>query len=138
MGDKEFIFEKTIYLGNTNLFGNVYFARYFDWQGEARESFFNKLFPESKSLFKSGIKFVTIEASVKFVKETFAFDEIIIKVHAENLKFTTLDLIFTYLNKKTGELIARGRQKLGFVDSNNKVIPIPEQLKIAWKEFIEK
>ena len=81
---------------------------------------------------------MTIEALVKFVKETFAFDEIIIKVHVENLKFTTLDLIFTYLNKKTGELMARGKQKLGFVDSNNKVIPIPEQLKIAWKEFIEK
>lgn len=136
MSEKEFVFEKTVYLGNTNMFGNVYFSRYFDWQGEAREAFFNKTVPESLSIFKSGIKFVTIEASIKYNRETTVFDEILIKVRAENFKITTLDLIFTYINKKTGELIATGKQKIGFVDSNNKVIPIPEQLKQAWSKFI--
>ncbi len=137
MAEKEFIFEKTIYLGSTNLFGNVYFARYFDWQGEAREAFFYKTVPDSLALFKSGIKFVTIEAHIKYVKETTAFDNIIIKVKAENFKITTLDLVFTYLDKNTGSLIALGKQKIGFVDSNNKVIPIPEKLRSSWSKFIE-
>jgi acyl-CoA thioesterase FadM len=138
MSEKEFIFEKVVYLGDTNMFGNVYFARYFDWQGEAREAFFNKTVPDSLIIFKSGIKFVTIEASIKYNKEAIVFNEILIKVKAENFKITTLDLVFTYLDKKTGELIAIGRQKIGFVDSNNKVIPIPDQLKNAWRKFIEK
>lgn len=138
MAEKEFTFEKTIYLGNTNMFGNVYFARYFDWQGEAREAFFFETVPESLAIFKSGIKFVTIEAYIKYNKETTVFDEVLIKVKAENFKITTFDLIFTYLNKKTGELVATGKQKLGFVDSNNKVIPIPEQLKNAWTKFLER
>lgn len=137
MSGKEFIFEKTVYLGNTNMFGNVYFARYFDWQGEAREAFFQKTVPESLDLFKSGIKFVTIEAFIKYNKETLVFDEVLIKVSAGNFKTTTLDLVFTYLNKKTGELIATGKQKIGFVGPNNKVIPIPEQLKSAWNKFLE-
>jgi len=137
MSEKDFVFEKTVYLGNTNMFGNVYFARYFDWQGEAREALFNKTVPESLSLFKSGIKFVTIEASIKYNKETTIFDEILIKVRAENFKTTTLDLIFKYINKKSGDVVAMGKQKLGFVDSNNKIIPIPEQLKQAWSKFIE-
>lgn len=136
MPEKEFIFEKTVYLGNTNMFGNVYFAKYFDWQGEAREAFFYKTIPDSLSIFRSGIKFVTIEAFVKYNKESLVFDDIVIKVRAENFKTTTLDLIFTYLNKKTGDLIAKGRQKIGFVDQNNKVIPIPKQIKDAWNKFI--
>jgi acyl-CoA thioesterase FadM len=136
MAEKEFVFEKTIYLGNTNMFGNVYFARYFDWQGEAREAFFHKTVPDSLAFFKSGIKFVTIEASIKYNKETTVFDEVIIKVRAENFKITTLDLIFTYIDKKTGGLIAMGKQKIGFVDANNKVIPIPDKLKASWSKFI--
>jgi enediyne core biosynthesis thioesterase len=137
MENKEFSFEKTVYLGNTNMFGNVYFARYFDWQGEAREAFFQKTVPNSLEIFKSGIKFVTIEAAIKYHRETRVFDEVVIKVRAENFKITTLDLVFTYVNKKTGELVAVGKQKLGFVDPQNKVIPIPEQLKKSWEKFLE-
>ncbi len=137
MNSKDFIFEKTIYLGNTNMFGNVYFARYFDWQGEAREAFFYATVPDSLAMFRSGIKFVTIEAYIKYNKETLVYDQVLIKVKAENFKITTLDLIFTYVNKKTGELIAKGRQKIGFVDSNNKVIPIPGQLMQAWNKIKE-
>jgi len=138
MPGKEFVYQKKIYLGNTNMFGNVYFARYFDWQGEAREAFFEDTVAGCMQLFGSGIKFVTIEASIKYNKETIVFDEVLIKVKAENFKVTMLDLIFTYVNKKTGELVALGKQKIGFVDANNKVIPIPEELKDAWSKFIKK
>ena len=135
MFEREFIFEKKVYLGSTNMFGNVYFARYFDWQGEAREAFFYSTVPNSLNLLKSGIKFVTIEASIKFNKETLAFDDILIKVKADNFKITMFDLIFTYLNKNNNKIIATGKQKIGFVDSNNKVIPIPKELKTAWRKF---
>ena len=30
MAEKEFIFEKIVYLTDTNMFGNAYFVRYFD------------------------------------------------------------------------------------------------------------
>lgn len=137
MAEKEFIYEKTIYLGDTNMFGNVYFAKYFDWQGEARESFINRVLPNSISLFKSGIKFVTIEASMKYIKEATVFNEIILKVMVSNVKIVTFDLIFTYIKKKTGDIIATGKEKIGFVDSSNKVIPIPKEIKGAWADFIK-
>ncbi len=138
MSDKEFVFEKKVYLGSTNLFGNVYFARYFDWQGEAREAFFQQVMPDALAVFRSGIKFVTIEASIKYSKETLVFDEIMIKVRPEDFKVTTVNLIFTYLNKKTGDLIATGKQKIGFVDSQNKVIPLPDAFKNAWQQFLRR
>lgn len=137
MSNKEFVFEKIVYLGDTNMFGNVYFARYFDWQGQAREAFLNRIIPNSISVFKSGIKFVTIEASVKYNKEALLYNEIMIKVSAENIKTTTLGLNFIYINKANQDIIATGKEKIGFVDINNKVIPIPQVLLDSLKSFLK-
>lgn len=135
MIDKEFIFEKTVYLTDTNIFGNAYFARYFDWQGMAREEFFKQIIHDGIQFFQSGIKFVTIEASVKYRFEVTLFDKLIIKVRPENIKTTTFDLIFTYIKKETNQIIAEGKEKIGFVDSSGKVIPIPKELREGWEKF---
>lgn len=135
MPEKEFIFEKTVYLTDTNIFGNAYFASYFNWQGMAREEFFRQVIEDINKFFLSGVKLVTIEAYIKYHNEVTLFDEVIIKIKPSNVKISTFDLIFTYLNKKTGLLVAEGRQKIGFVDANNKVIPIPKELKEGWERF---
>ena len=135
MEEKEFSFEKTVYLTDTNLYGNAYFARYFDWQGMAREEFFRQVIGDNDAFFRSGIKFITLEASVKYHHEVTLFDNVILKVRPDNIKITTFDLIFTYLNKKTDQLIAVGRQKIGFADSTGKVILIPNELREGWKRF---
>lgn len=137
MKEKEFIFEKTVYLTDTNLYGNVYFARYFDWQGMTREAFFKKLITDHKKFMQSGIKLITIQAAIRYHREVTLFDEIIIKVKPENIKVATVDLTFTYSNKQTNELIAEGKQKIGFVDSAGKVIPIPKELLENWRNFKE-
>lgn len=138
MAKKEFIFEKVVYLTDTNLYGNTYFARYFDWQGMAREEFFKQIVGDYSSFLKTGIKLVTIEAYLKYWRETTLFDNVIIKVTLENIQVATFELHFTYINKKTEQLVAEGKQKIGFVDSSNKVIPIPQFLKDSWLKFCEK
>jgi acyl-CoA thioesterase FadM len=136
MTEREFIFEKTVYLTDTNLFGNTYFARYFDWQGMAREAFFKEIIGNAYAvLMQAHIKFVTIEASIKYHRETTLFDEVLIKVKADNIKAVTADLVFTYFNKNKNELIAEGWQKIGFVDAGGKVIPIPKPLIEGWNRF---
>jgi len=135
MTKKAFSFEKTVYLTDTNLYGNAYFARYFDWQGMAREEFFRQVTQEYSEFIRSGIKFVTIEAYVRYHREVTLFDNVIIKVRPNNVQAATFELFFTYLNKKTGQLVAEGRQKIGFVNSAGKVIPIPNKLKEDWKKF---
>src|SRR5437762_1629723 len=65
--DRAFVFLKTVYLSDTNAFGNTYFAKYFEWQGMARESFFNRvLFPDQQAFLASGIKLITAEAEHKY------------------------------------------------------------------------
>ena len=135
MAEKEFIFRKDVYYGDVNMFGNVHFARYFEWQGMAREEFFKRLVGNYEIFFKSGIKIFTIEAYIRYRHEITLFNEVIIKVKPDNIGVCTVDLIFKYLNKSTNKLMAEGRQKIGFVDSKNKVIPIPREVKEKWGRF---
>lgn len=133
---KEFIYELTVFLGDVNIYGSTYFAKYFEWQGKARESFFKYLLPEFSKI-ASSVKLITIEASMSYKKDSFLFEDILIKIAVENIKATTFGLQFTFLNKKLAEIISTGKQKIGFTDMENKVIPIPLELKEAWLKFTE-
>lgn len=138
MERKVFIFEKTVYLTDTNAEGNTYFSRYFDWQGMAREEFVRANVPGLISILQSGVKIITVEAYLHFIQETFLYDEILIDVKTSNIKKASLDLIFTYTSKKTNQLIAKGRQKLAFADATGKLIPIPEEIRKNAMYFLVK
>jgi enediyne biosynthesis thioesterase len=136
MAIKTFVFNKRVYLGDTNLVGNVYFANYFYWQGMAREEFFRQLISDPMFFIKKEIKLVTLEANIRFKKEALLFDEIEIRIKPENVKFATFDIVFTFVNKNTGEILAEGKQKIGFVDKDNKVVPIPKELVSKGVEYL--
>lgn len=122
--------DKTLYLADTCALGTAYFARYFDWQGMAREDFFKRLTPDPLGFFiKSGLKIVTVEAQMEYKHEAILYDEIEIEIKAANLRKASIDLLFFFMNKKTGQLIAQGRQKLAFVNSSGKFSPIPELIR---------
>lgn len=127
--DKTFDFYKRAYLKDTNAEGNVYFARYFEWQGEAREDFFRQAVPDHMAILQSGTKLITVHSWLKYEHETYLFDEIIIQIQTLSLKKLTMELGFTYLNKNNGKIIAVGGQKLGFSDSSGKLIPIPPSIR---------
>ncbi len=64
----------TIYLKDSNAYGNTYFARYFEWQGICRERwFFECIAPDM--LQAEGV-FITKHARQDYVHETFPFQEI--------------------------------------------------------------
>jgi acyl-CoA thioesterase FadM len=138
MERKVFIFEKTVYLTDTNAEGNTYFSRYFDWQGMAREEFVRTNVPGLVAILQLGVKMITVEAYLHFIQETFLYDEILIDVKTSNIKKASLDLIFTYTSKKTNQLIAKGRQKLAFADAAGKLIPIPEEIRKNAMYFLVK
>jgi acyl-CoA thioesterase FadM len=101
----------------------------------AREAFFKAVIGDINKFLQSGIKMVTIEAYIRYRNEVTLFDEVIIKVKPDSVSIATFNLMFVYLNKKTGDIVAEGKQKIGFVDSNNKAIPIPVELKEGWERF---
>ena len=125
---KKFKFEKTVYLADTNAFGNVYFARYFEWQGMAREAFFKEVSGSYAEMLAEGVKYITISATINYKKESLLFDEVSITVEPRRVSLTTVELLFTYVNTSRNDVIAVGRQKIGFSTTSGEVIPIPKKL----------
>jgi len=122
-----FIFELTVYLKDVNLFGTGYFSRYFDWQGMAREEYFMTV-RNYKEVMSSGIKLITKKAWVDYQNHCFAFDRLVMKIQNKNIKKFSFEMIFTYFNKHSGELVASGGQILVFSDNQGKLIPIPDSI----------
>ena len=133
---REFVFHKRIFLKDTNVEGNVYFAHFFEWQGEAREEFFRENVPDHMQILKSGTKLITVNAWVTFKQSVYLFDEVLINVKTTNLKQMTLELFFTFVNKITGEIVAYGGQKLAFSDLSGSSISIPDSIKENAKYFL--
>ena len=129
MGEKEFLFSKTVFLTDTNAEGNVYFARYFEWQGMAREDFFRKAVPNHMEILRSGTRLITVHAWLKYEHELHLFDEIEIKIRTTSLKKMSMELEFTYLNKQTNQVVAIGGQKLAFADQSGQLIGIPTSIR---------
>lgn len=136
MAKKKFSLDLRVYLKDTNLFGNVYFANYFYWQGVAREEFFRQVAPDTMFFVNKKITMVTIEASMKFKKEALLFDEITIDVKIANPKITTFELVFIFSNKRNKEILGEGMQKIGFIDDRNQVMPIPKELVTVGIEYL--
>ena len=129
MADNEFLFSKTVFLTDTNAEGNVYFARYFDWQGMAREDYFRKAVPEHMQLMRSGVKLITVHSWLKYEHEAHLFDEILIKIRTISLKKMSMELEFTYINKQTNQVLAYGGQKLAFAINSGELVPVPAPIR---------
>lgn len=123
---KTFSYERVPYLTDTNMFGNVYFAQYFDFQGEAREEFFRYVMREDYGLFaQQGYGMATIDAYLKFKKELFVYEAVIIKVRLKKLKRMKALLEFVFIRKDDSSLIADGYQQVAFISREGQPIPIP-------------
>lgn len=137
--DKAFVYEKQVYLSDTNAVGNTYFAKYFEWQGIVRESFFFKcLFPDPAAFAKSGIKLITAEAHMKYKHETVLLDKVVIKLTMGKVRRASAELLFTFRDKNTNKLIGEGSQVVVFADNTGKPIPMPDVVIKNLKPFINK
>lgn len=132
---KSFTYEHTVYLKDTNAFGNTYFANYFVWQGMAREAFLKFLLVDPTPLMTSGIKMITVRAHTEYYHETVCYDDVLIKAHSENMKRCTFDLIFNFYNKRTSQLIAKGYQTIAFANANGYLTRTPPPLYATLKEY---
>jgi len=127
---EKFSISLTVFLKDTNAEGNVYFARYFEWQGMAREAFFRKLLPgPAIKVFMNGtLRLITVEASIQLVHELRLYDEVDIRVRPLNVRHTSVDLEFSYAKNPDGETIAVGKQTIAFSDSTGTLVPIPREV----------
>ena len=118
----------------TNLVGNAYYARYVSWQGRCREMFLRQTCPEVLDELRDGLKMFTLSVSCEYFVEVTAFDEIALRLSLEELTRTQVAFAFDYVRAGTGELIARGRQRVVCMRTEDGVtVPavVPRSLRAA-------
>lgn len=127
----EFIYEKRIFLKETNLMGNTYFANYVLWEGEAREAALMSHPKFREEMAKNQhIKMITHSVYHRFIQETTFGDHIQIKVNTREIKKCSFVLVFRHYNKETGSILGEGWQRVAFADiTTGSFCSIPNFLK---------
>ncbi len=129
-GDKRvFTTEIQITLKDTNVFGNVYFSNFIEYQGVIREKFLLATVPDLHELLaQSRIRLVTVDTYNRFITNAYFGDALLAELTASEINGATCKLNISFKNKTSGELVGRGYQRFCVVSAEGKVIRIPEVL----------
>lgn len=134
-----FEYRLQVSFAETNVVGNVYFANYFVWQGKCREAFLAHYTPQVLQDFAEGHGMITKESSCKFLEESFAFNNILIRMSLEKLTRTSITMLFEYFREESNDrvLLATGRQIAIWASPGQKVAMLPAYLYEALRQFSE-
>jgi enediyne biosynthesis thioesterase len=126
---------------DTNLVGNVYFARFISWQGRCREAFLAEHAPDVLAKLADDLRLVTLDVSCNFYEELRAFDAVALEMRLAGLNNHRLSLAFEYWLERDALscLAARGAQTVGCMqmDSRGDLAPasIPQSLTAALRAY---
>lgn len=100
---------------DTNLVGNVYFARFVSWQGRCREAFLADHAPDVLVALAGELRLVTLTVSCDYFEELRAFDPVEIEMRLAARNGHRITLAFDYWLQRDGApcLAARGAQTVG-------------------------
>jgi len=116
-------------LKDTNVFGNVYFSNFIEYQGVIREKFLLSSVPDlHKLLSETSIKLVTVDTYNRFINSAYFGDILVVELTTSAIKAASCKLNISFKNKTTGKIIGKGYQTFCVVKSNGKVIRIPDEL----------
>lgn len=137
---RAFIFRHIVSFEETNLVGNVYFARHVAWQGICREMFLRAHAPSVLDEIACGLRLITVSVSCDYFAELRAFDEIELRMSLEHQRGNRIGLAFEYLVLRDGssQQCALGKQEIGCMRLDPKgLVPVslPDELQAALDEF---
>ncbi|NVD97106.1 thioesterase family protein [Massilia sp. BJB1822] len=113
----------SIYLKDSNAYGNTYFARYFEWQGICREKWFFECVARDM-LQKEGV-FITKRAEQDYLQETFPFQDVRCEINTYGVRRCSFWLEFRFY--ANGIPVAVGRQQIVFADHGKQIAALPER-----------
>ena len=128
-----FRYDTRVFVADTNCFGTVYFARYFEWQGRAREVFFRAVVPNFQELMDAGYRLLTVKAVMRYRRELHLFDPLTITLEVLELRQTTVVLHFTFFRGER-EPIGMGRQRLVLTDRQGTPVKIPDDVRVRLQD----
>ena len=134
---KYFEYRTTVSFEETNVVGNVYFSNFFVWQGKCREAFLRKEAPGVLEDFKEGHGMITQDSACQFMREAFAFDPILVRMHLKKLTRTGITMHFDYFRDDGDEptLLAQGVQSVLWVNPQHRISMLPAYLYEAVQSY---
>lgn len=123
------------YLKDSNAYTNIYFARYFEWQGVCRELWFHECV--SDNLLALDGAFVTKQAHQDYVHEVFPMQNVTALLNTYNLKPCSFFLLIRFFVEQT--LVSGGYQQVVFQNRQKKVARLPKFIaeKVREYEYVE-
>ena len=120
--------------------GNVYYTRYFSWQGRCRELFLREHAPQTlDALTRGELRLVTAHASCDFADEFSVFDEVLVRMTLNCLIAFGVSLNFDFCRSSApAEALARGRQDIKFLRRQGagwELCDMPEALLAAVRRY---
>lgn len=135
-----FSYHHVVSFEETNVVGNVYFARHVAWQGRCREAFLKRYVPDILGMIARDLRLVTIRVSCEYYQELHAFDEVEIRMSLAFLRQHRIGLDFDIIAQHSRQTIhaARGFQEIGCMRATEKALfPIapPAALAAALRQY---
>lgn len=110
----------TPYLKDSNSYGNIYFSRYFEWQGMCREAWFTQCICSDMLNMQGG--FLTKAAHNSYNEEVLPFQRITCLLNVMDIKRTAFNLLFRFYNEDSKVVVSEGCQTVVFINLTNKKI----------------
>lgn len=131
LAKKTFTHHINTYLKDSNAYTNIYFSRYFEWQGMCREHWFQRHITEDM-LQGQGV-LITKSAHNDYVQETFPFQTVVCTLNTFMVKNCSFFLIFRFYCE--GRLVSTGYQQIVFADQNRRISRFPEAILQKVREY---
>lgn len=131
------IFEYTfdVCLKDTNAFGNVYFAKVFEWQGVLREKWFSNYILQNMLELPGNL--VTKDAYNQYFQSVYPFNTVKGRLYVNYVKSCSLKFTMEFSSTDGSALYSKGHQIVAYVDKNGKISKFPEEVKFKFLEFME-
>ena len=128
-----FVYRHVVTFEETNVVGNVYFARHVAWQGSCREMFLRANAPGTLAEISADLRLVTVSVGCNYFQELRAFDEIELRMSLVEQTGNRILLGFDYRLARgdASQQVARGSQEIRCMrQRGDTMIPcdVPEEL----------
>lgn len=128
---RTFLHSLTIFLKDSNAYGNTYFSRYFEWQGVCRERWFYECI--APDMLQAEGVFITKHAQQDYVCETFPFQEIRCELNAYDIRKCSFWLEFRFYSG--AELVSLGTQHIVFANHAKVITALPAHALAKIRQF---
>lgn len=135
-GMNTYVYRTTVCIGDTDLYGSVYFTHFFRLQGITRELWVREAVQGYEQTMRSGLVLITKSASCEFERKFGAFDDVTVKMDFVEINHASVVVRFRFFKGESEFLHAEGRQKIVFAGPDYRPTRIPANFRCAIMNYL--